>query len=440
VTDGGRYAPPSLPARLVVPDAAGPDGIDACVAAARAEGESLFETLRRRLFGVGSAAAELVVAESTATGETPGKVLAERLTALVAGRLDPVIEADADPAELAREGRFDPDRVRLWPWAAESVGAPRRWRTGLDAAGTAGLYHEAVEMALEVESRIDGLRTILDREIRRLWEPGTRIEGDLRGFEDPERYRLWGEALLAGLTSAHRVGEHVTVPDPYAQDHDLLIPAPPGSPLPEVAESCFHKHRRAKRGRIAAQERAERLRRRRERLERIRTVFESARGEADAVRLEEAMRVEGIPVGLVKPGRDTGGPGRGNRVSVEGVRIYTSTDGHTILVGRTGRANDRLTFKIASPEDFWLHVMGRPGAHVVIRNPARRARASAASLREAAGLAAWYSGARGDEPVDVQWTRRKNVRRLRGAPPGTVQVKRFETVRVRPTRPEDGLS
>jgi hypothetical protein len=37
--------------------------------------------------------------------------------------------------------------------------------------------------------------------------------------------------------------------------------------------------------------------------------------------------------------------------------------------------------------------------------------------------------------VDVQWTRRKNVRRARGAAAGTVLVKRFETVRVRPAAP-----
>ena len=50
-------------------------------------------------------------------------------------------------------------------------------------------------------------------------------------------------------------------------------------------------------------------------------------------------------------------------------------------------------------------------------------------------MAAWYSEARGHARVDVQWTRRKCVRRLRGAPAGTVKVKRFETVRIRPALP-----
>jgi len=115
--------------------------------------------------------------------------------------------------------------------------------------------------------------------------------------------------------------------------------------------------------------------------------------------------------------------------------MFTSADGASILVGRTGRANDRLTFKIAGPEDFWLHAQGHPGAHVVIRNPRRLSQPTAATLDEAAKLAAWYSGARSEGQVDVHWTRRKYVRRVRGAPTGTVTLKRFSIVRVRPEGP-----
>jgi predicted ribosome quality control (RQC) complex YloA/Tae2 family protein len=54
---------------------------------------------------------------------------------------------------------------------------------------------------------------------------------------------------------------------------------------------------------------------------------------------------------------------------------------------------------------------------------------------EAAAVAAWYSDARGETQADVVWTRRKYVRRKKGAPPGTVTVKRSDTVRVRPGLP-----
>jgi predicted ribosome quality control (RQC) complex YloA/Tae2 family protein len=115
--------------------------------------------------------------------------------------------------------------------------------------------------------------------------------------------------------------------------------------------------------------------------------------------------------------------------------MITSADGWTILVGRSGPDNDRLTFKIAAPEDLWLHAAGVHGAHVVILNPERRATVPAATIAEAAGLALWFSDARSEGSGDVHWTRRKNVRRARGGTSGMVVLKRFETVRARSAPP-----
>lgn len=116
--------------------------------------------------------------------------------------------------------------------------------------------------------------------------------------------------------------------------------------------------------------------------------------------------------------------------------MFLSKDGEAVLVGKTGRDNQRLTFKLASPEDFWFHALGVPGAHVIVRNERRRRRPGESTLVEAAEAAAWFSEAREQPRADVQWTRRKYVRKQRGAPAGTVRVKRFDTVRVRPRLPE----
>ena len=49
-------------------------------------------------------------------------------------------------------------------------------------------------------------------------------------------------------------------------------------------------------------------------------------------------------------------------------------EGFEVLVGRGDEENDVLTFEIAAPEDFWLHVAGGvPGSHVVVRNPEKLA-------------------------------------------------------------------
>jgi predicted ribosome quality control (RQC) complex YloA/Tae2 family protein len=157
--------------------------------------------------------------------------------------------------------------------------------------------------------------------------------------------------------------------------------------------------------------------------------------EAGAAVLEAELRAEGLPVGLVGPTRAARAAARIIAPQLTGVRIVTSQDGWTILVGRTGRENDKLTFKIAAPEDVWLHAAGVPGAHVVIRNPDRVAVAPQATLAEAARLALWFSDARAQGVGDVQWTRRKNVRRAKGGSSGMVVLKRFETIRVRAKPP-----
>jgi predicted ribosome quality control (RQC) complex YloA/Tae2 family protein len=225
------------------------------------------------------------------------------------------------------------------------------------------------------------------------------------------------------------------VPDPYASDgEELLVPAEPGISLQEVAAGHFRRHRRAKRGLEQAEARKRSLQERGARLERLASSFE-AKGLAAVEELAAAMRSEGIPVGL-QATRRAREKARLDRPRLEGVRIFTTDDGLTLLVGRGARENHRLTFKLASPEDFWFHARGCRGAHVILRNDERLTEPPEASLRQAAAAAAWFSEAQGQDRADVQWTRRKNVRKPRAAPLGTVVVKRFKTARVRPAEPE----
>ena len=121
------------------------------------------------------------------------------------------------------------------------------------------------------------------------------------------------------------------------------------------------------------------------------------------------------------------------------VRRYTSPDGLTILVGKSGPENDALTFRVASPSDFWLHAAGRPGAHVVVRNPKRMTALPERSLRVAAEIAAFHSGARQESRVDVHYTQRKHVRKKKGMPSGQVLLRRFRTIQVTPRLPSSTI-
>jgi predicted ribosome quality control (RQC) complex YloA/Tae2 family protein len=118
-------------------------------------------------------------------------------------------------------------------------------------------------------------------------------------------------------------------------------------------------------------------------------------------------------------------------------RRFTSPEGWTVLVGRTARDNDLLTLRLASPRDFWFHVAGEPGSHVVVRNPEGVERLPRGTERFAAALAAGYSRARRGGTVAVHAAPRSQVSKPRGMAPGKVALGRYRTLTVAPLRPED---
>ncbi len=117
-------------------------------------------------------------------------------------------------------------------------------------------------------------------------------------------------------------------------------------------------------------------------------------------------------------------------------RRFVAPDGTVVLVGRSAADNDILTFKLASQKDFWLHVAGDSGSHVVVRNAEGRSRLPRETLRFAAALAAVHSKARNGGQVTVHVARVSEVKKPRGVPAGKVTLGRFDSVRVQPSREE----
>jgi predicted ribosome quality control (RQC) complex YloA/Tae2 family protein len=107
--------------------------------------------------------------------------------------------------------------------------------------------------------------------------------------------------------------------------------------------------------------------------------------------------------------------------------------GFEVLVGRSARDNDELTFRVARPRDLWLHAAGHAGSHVVIRMPEDGPEVPRSVIETAAGWAAYHSKARNARgKVDVHVCRAADISKPRGAPQGTVNLRRYETVRVYP--------
>ena len=124
-----------------------------------------------------------------------------------------------------------------------------------------------------------------------------------------------------------------------------------------------------------------------------------------------------------------GSKGRGFRTE--------AVDGFEILIGKGDADNDALTFGTAEPRDFWLHVSGPPGSHVVVRNPDNLPELPRPVLQRAAELAAFHSKARGAKgKVEVHVCRVSDVSKPRGFDPGQVLLRRWDVVKVYPRTAE----
>lgn len=115
---------------------------------------------------------------------------------------------------------------------------------------------------------------------------------------------------------------------------------------------------------------------------------------------------------------------------------YTLEGEWIVLAGKSDKANDRLSLRMADADDWWFHVRGMPGSHVLLCHredciPGKSV------LRAAASIAAWHSKARNGGTTAVSMTRARHVSKPSGAKAGTVTIRKESVLLVKPALPEN---
>jgi len=117
------------------------------------------------------------------------------------------------------------------------------------------------------------------------------------------------------------------------------------------------------------------------------------------------------------------------------VVTYVLEGGWTVLAGKTDADNEVLSLALARPEDWWFHVRGMPGSHVLLRAEADR-QPDKKTLKAAAAIAAYHSKARNGGTVAVSCTQARNVSKPGGVKAGTVAIRKETVLMVRPGLPK----
>ena len=104
---------------------------------------------------------------------------------------------------------------------------------------------------------------------------------------------------------------------------------------------------------------------------------------------------------------------------------------HCVVGSPGSEFHDNLTFRVAQPNDLWMHAGDYPGSHVVVRNPTRK-EIPHRTIIEAAQLAGRFSQASEDTKVVVHYTERKFLSKPKRAAPGLVRMSRFRSITIEP--------
>jgi len=284
-------------------------------------------------------------------------------------------------------------------------------------------YFDEIENRMLLEQAKLPLLRDLRTAAKRVSQRNKRLTREQQGAEDAERLGKIAQLLASSGKKMDQRYDTVTVTDYFTDPpQDVPVTLDPEFTLRENLDRMFKRQQKAGRGKqIVAKQLAEVHNREAAIAERIRRLqaikdWDTWLAIADRVATEQVRGAE---------------PREQAEQSTPRHRVLT-VDGFEILIGRNSRENDTLTFQVAAPEDFWMHVADYSGSHVVVRNPSKAKTLPDSVLTRAAQLAAYFSQARNSPKVEVHYTRRKYVSKPRRAKPGLVKLSEFGSIRVEP--------
>ncbi len=74
------------------------------------------------------------------------------------------------------------------------------------------------------------------------------------------------------------------------------------------------------------------------------------------------------------------------------------------MAGKTDQDNDYLSLKLAHPNDWWFHVRGMPGSHIILRTQSNET-PDRETLKRTAAIAAYHSKARAGGIIAISCTK-----------------------------------
>lgn len=279
-----------------------------------------------------------------------------------------------------------------------------------------------------LKNRVGATEALIVTAKKRLTKKLDILSAELEECKDAEKYRRWGELITGSLYMLTGKAGEATVTDYYSDPpRAVTIPLDEKLTASQNAARYYKKYNKLKTARTIAAEQAEKARAELEYLKTVEASLALCECAADVSEIREELMKTGY---LRRPVQVKGQKPK----KTEPMYFHTSL-GREIICGKNNTQNDFLSTKLAEKSDWWFHVKGGAGSHVIMRcgpdeDPDAR------DFTEAAQAAAFFSDERASANVAVDYTLAKFVKKPSGSAPGHVIYTDYYTAYVNPAKPK----
>lgn len=281
-------------------------------------------------------------------------------------------------------------------------------------------FYSARNMKTVVHQKSSDLRKIVNIAIER---EAKKLDLQLKQLEDTEKrekYKVYGELITAYGYSVEYGSKQMKALNYYTNE-EVTIPLDPTIAPIDNAKKYFDKYSKLKRTYEALTSLTEETKQALEHLKSVALSLEIATGEDDLNQIKKELTDNGyIKFHSTKEKTKVNRGGKQpKQAKIKSSPLhYVSPEGIHFYVGKNNTQNDEITFGFAANSDWWFHAKGCPGSHVIMK--CTNDEMPDIAFEDAGALAAYYSSAPRDGKTEVDYVRKKEVKKPANAKPGFV--------------------
>lgn len=284
-------------------------------------------------------------------------------------------------------------------------------------------YYYLLDKVQRFNNKAKSVSTVVKNAISRTEKKLAIQRQSVLEAESREIYKQYGDLILSNLWNISKDSDSVTLLN-YYDNNEVTIPLDKQLTPQQNAQAYYKKYRKLK---SSAEHNSKLVEENSRLLEYLTTIKQSLSYSADADDLQQ-IREELVELGLIRE-KQTGK----KKIDAPLKPLHYDIGGYAVYVGKNNAQNNYVTFKLARPNDVWLHTQKIHSSHVVIVND-KGTDVPDSVIVAAAEICAYYSQASGGSKIPVDYTAKSNVKKPNKAPLGFVVYNVYQTILVNPDR------